>query len=96
VHIDNPPPSDTSVDIVKGKLLACRRDTLRSMAMVAEKREDDIVVSALAARGRPRFHRLPGFLHNRMIWLPEHNLGLSQQVEHNQLREAARRAYFAQ
>jgi hypothetical protein len=93
-QVEPTPHGDVAVDIVKGKLLACRRDTLRTLEMASEPREDDIAISGLAARGRPLYHRVPRLFHNRMISLPELGVGLSQQPEHRQSREAARRKYF--
>jgi GT2 family glycosyltransferase len=73
-HVKPESDNDIAVDIVKGKLLACRRDALRSIEMVSETREDDIAISGLAARGRRRHHRIPPLfttdwsLSRNLIW----------------------------
>jgi GT2 family glycosyltransferase len=85
--------SDTRVDIVKGRFLACSTETLRSVRMVLAS-EDDIELSSLVARGRPKYHRLPGILGNRLVNLPEHGVGLAQRPEHHSRREVARRYFF--
>jgi hypothetical protein len=94
-HIDRPLPVDTSVDIVKGKLFACRTDALRSTAMIGAIREDDIALSGMLAQGRQQFHCVAGLFHNRMRWLPEMGVGLCGEPRHQLSREAARRAYCA-
>ena len=93
-HVKSTPHAEIAVDIVKGKLLACRRDSLRSIQMASEAQEDDIAVSGLAARGRPLFHRVASLFHDRMICLPEMGIGISHRLEHNQCRETARRKYY--
>jgi hypothetical protein len=94
-HIDRPPQVDTSVDIVKGKLLACMTSALKSTAILGAVREDDIAISGMLARGRPQFHRVAGLFCNRMVWLPEMGLGMCQEPEHQKLREEARRIFCA-
>jgi Protein of unknown function (DUF616) len=93
-HVSARSGSDRRVDVVKGRLLACRTETLRSVAMVAAP-EDDIMLSSLTARGRTKYHVVAGIFDNRLISLPENGVGLAQRPEHYSRREVARRAYFA-
>jgi hypothetical protein len=85
--------TDVPVDIVKGKLFACRTDALRATRMIGCEREDDIALSGMLARGRPQFHRVAGIFYTRMHALPELDIGLCQDPVHQVSRERARRTY---
>ena len=93
-HVHGDPGGDVAVDIVKGRMLACRTQALREVALLGAIREDDIALSALIAPDSLRHHLLPGVLGGRMVSLPEQGVGLSQQPAHAASRELARRRFF--
>jgi hypothetical protein len=82
-----------SVDMIKGRALALRRDRLAELALPLE-REDDIFLCAAMAEGRRGFHRVPRRLVQAFRELSEHDVGNWTMPGHLDSRSRAVAAYF--
>lgn len=86
---------DECVDIVKGRVMAFRKQLLDNLTL-PDEREDDIFLSAALAKKKRRFHRIPTLLNDAFYELPEHGTGNWLEQRHLQSRNQALRTYFSQ
>lgn len=91
--------ADRRVDIVKGRSMAMRSELIRAVLPMFVGRDevcDDIAVSALAAEGRIRAHRVPSAFAGLFVDLPLKNapMALSMRADWREVREAACCRYF--
>lgn len=92
-HPPRPEPL-APVDIVKGRMMALHRTALSSLNMLhGVTVADDIAISGLMARGRLKYHRVVGWLRNRVQELPAPN-ALCFMPDHYSRRDIAARQYF--
>ncbi|MBX9688089.1 MAG: hypothetical protein K2X27_15385 [Candidatus Obscuribacterales bacterium] len=85
---------DLHVDIVKGRVMAFRKDLLDGLNF-PEEREDDIYLSALFAKKKRRFHRLPLALADSFTELEDFGVGNWQEPIHYSSRNRAVAIYFS-
>lgn len=85
--------ADESVDIVKGRMMAFRRELLDRIEL-PDEREDDIFLSAAFSSGARGFHRIPAALHDSCRELPEFDVANWHQPGHMQSRDRALKAHF--
>lgn len=89
---------DVKVDIVKGRCMVMKTSSLRQLPLTPEHRDtcDDIVVSALLARGRRRLHLVSAAvgsaLEDIVDTLPE--VALSRRPDWREVRDCARAHYY--
>jgi len=85
---------DTAVDIIKGRMMAFRRELLNDIDL-PEEREDDIFLCATFANGKRRSHLVPALLNDAFYELPTYGVGNWLQQGHFSSRNRAIRTYFS-
>jgi GT2 family glycosyltransferase len=85
---------DEAVDVVKGRVMAFKRELINNIELPQE-REDDIFLSATLASKARKFHRIPALLHDCFYELPEYGKGNWHKEGHITSRNRALRQYFA-
>jgi hypothetical protein len=85
---------DKSVDLIKGRAMAFRKQLLDEIDL-PEEREDDIYLSATFANRARKFHRIPFLLNDAFYELPELGTGNWQEKTHGLSRDRALKAYFS-
>ena len=85
---------DAAVDIVKGRVMAFRKQLLDDITL-PEEREDDIFLSAAFANKARKFHRIPALLNDAFYELPEFATGNWYQQGHFLSRDRALKAHFS-
>jgi hypothetical protein len=88
-----PLAQDTAVDIVKGRMMAFRKEILDTISLPKE-REDDIFLSATFANKTRKFHRIPVLLNDAFYELPS-NYAAWHEPSHLLSRQRALLTYFA-
>jgi len=84
---------DEGVDVVKGRVMAFRKQLLEGISL-PEEREDDIFLSATLANKARKFHRIPTLLNDAFYELPEHGEGSWHEPGHFLSRDRALKTYF--
>ena len=85
---------DAAADVIKGRVMAFRRELLDGVPL-PEEREDDIYLSSVCANRARGFHRVPLVLNDAFRELPELGVGSWFDVGHFRSRDRALRAYFS-
>jgi len=98
-HFDCPLPDhlldqDIAVDIVKGRVMAFRKNLLDDVEF-PDEREDDIFLNATFASKARRFHRIPILLNDAFRDLPTFSRGNWFENRHFLSRDRALRKYFS-
>lgn len=91
--VNAPAARDETVDMVKGRCMALRRDQLDNLVF-PDEREDDIFLNAALAGGRRKFHRVPTQLKSLFRELPELGVGNWTTQGHLSSRDRATARYF--
>ena len=93
------PAEDTLVDLVQGRCLIVRTETLWAALRMGDLcgpvgAEDDIAVCGALAGDRRRYHLVPRVFHRRFWPLREGDEALWRQPDHARRRQTARQRWF--
>ncbi|MCR9250527.1 MAG: hypothetical protein NXI20_08880 [bacterium] len=97
-HISNP-GQDKIVDVIKGRLIFCKRYDLSNLPTFADEAEDmdDIFVSSYLSKGKLGHHLVTSALNEKIIELPggDGEMALSQMENWEDLRSRVARRCFS-
>lgn len=89
-----PVQQDTKVDIIKGRYFCTSTARVRELGHMELDAEDDIIASAVLAKGKQAPHTIPVSLMNSFIELPRGSYEREQRADHMAIRERTRLMYF--
>ncbi|MFY0599806.1 MAG: glycosyltransferase family 2 protein [Cyclobacteriaceae bacterium] len=92
------PKKDTPVDVVKGRMIFCKREDIRSAPMFADHNEncDDIIISSALSQGEQKHHIITCSLNGKIGELPggKDGFAVSQKTDWKSYRTEVTRKYF--
>jgi hypothetical protein len=89
-----PVQQDTNVDIIKGRYFCSSTELIRELGHMELDAEDDIIASAILAKGVRAAHTIPISLMDSFIELPRGSYEREKRTDHRALRERTRLRYF--